>query len=80
VSARSRAGRCALKPVPRRVWAVGAALLLIASLAAQQLTYERIRNSAAEPGNWLTYSGNYSSHRHSALTQITRENVYRLSE
>jgi glucose dehydrogenase len=37
---------------------------------------ERIRNAAAEPGNWLTYSGNYSGHRHSGLTQITRDNAH----
>jgi alcohol dehydrogenase (cytochrome c) len=38
-------------------------------------TYERILNADREPHNWLTYGGNYSSHRYSALGQITRENV-----
>lgn len=34
------------------------------------LSYERIRNSAAEPGNWLTYWGNYQGHHFSPLEQI----------
>jgi len=49
-------------------------LTLAASLSAQ-VTYERIRNAAAEPGNWLTFSGNYFGHRHSPLKQITRQNA-----
>jgi alcohol dehydrogenase (cytochrome c) len=43
-----------------------------------QVSYDRIRNGAAEPGNWLTYSGNYSAHRYSALDQINERNVGRL--
>jgi alcohol dehydrogenase (cytochrome c) len=42
-------------------------------------TYERILNADREPHNWLTYGGNYSSHRYSALGQITRENVGKLA-
>jgi len=42
-------------------------------------TYERIINADREPHNWLTYGGNYSSHRYSALGQITRENVGKLA-
>ena len=48
---------------------------LCPSLALGQVTYERILNADKEPGNWLTYSGNYSSHRYSPLTAITRDNV-----
>ncbi|HXH24357.1 MAG TPA: PQQ-dependent dehydrogenase, methanol/ethanol family [Vicinamibacterales bacterium] len=40
-----------------------------------QVTYERLVNAAAEPHNWLTYSGGYFSQRYSLLTQITRDNV-----
>jgi alcohol dehydrogenase (cytochrome c) len=43
-----------------------------------QITYERLLNTAKEPHNWLTYSGNYSSHRYSLLTQITPANVKNL--
>ena len=50
------------------------ALAMAADVSAQ-VSYERILNADDEPQNWLTYSGNYSSHRHSALTEINRDNV-----
>ena len=40
-----------------------------------QVTFERLLNAEEEPQNWLTYSGNYDSNRHTALDQITTENV-----
>ena len=40
--------------------------------------YERIRDSADEPHNWMTFSGAYNGRRNSALTQITPDNAYRL--
>lgn len=46
--------------------------------AAAQVTYERIRDAAHEPANWLTYSGNYSGHRFSPLRRITPANVAHL--
>src|SRR5512139_861447 len=45
-------------------------LLLVVQVTSGQVPYERIRRAESEPGNWLTYSGNYQSHRHSLLTQI----------
>lgn len=39
------------------------------------LTPDRIENAGAEPENWLTYSGSYSSWRHSGLDEVTTENV-----
>ena len=54
------------------------ALFLLASTLAAQVPYSRILNSAKEPQNWLTYSGNYSGQRYSALNQITAANVPRL--
>ena len=54
-------------------------LLTIAVLPlCSQITPERILNAGKEPGNWLTYSGNYSAHRFSALDQITDQNAARL--
>lgn len=54
-------------------------ILLAAALFAQwtqaQVTHERILNAANEPGNWLTYSGNYAGHRFSTLDQINDGNV-----
>jgi alcohol dehydrogenase (cytochrome c) len=37
--------------------------------------FERILRSNQEPQNWLTYSGNLNSQRHSGLTQIGPENA-----
>jgi PQQ-dependent dehydrogenase (methanol/ethanol family) len=42
------------------------------------LTSERIRNSAAEPQNWLTYWGDYAGHHYSPLAQINTANVKNL--
>jgi alcohol dehydrogenase (cytochrome c) len=42
------------------------------------LSYERIRDSHKEPGNWLTYWGNYQGTHFSALKQIDTTNVGRL--
>ena len=50
-------------------------MLLVTQYLTAQVTTERLLNPAAEPHNWLTYSGNYASTRHSELTQINRGNV-----
>ncbi len=50
-------------------------LIGIVPQASAQVPYERIRDAESEPQNWLTYSGNYASHRFSALDQVNRENV-----
>src|SRR5579864_3049405 len=50
--------------------------LLAAALSANaQVSFERIVKAADEPGNWLTYSGNYQAHRFSPLREITAANV-----
>src|SRR3984893_15558130 len=43
-----------------------------------QVAPERILTADKEPRNWLTYSGNHSAHRYSALDQINDTNVARL--
>jgi alcohol dehydrogenase (cytochrome c) len=48
------------------------------SVGVVAVSYDRIRDAASEPGNWLTYSGNYAGHRHSRLMEIDRANVSRL--
>jgi alcohol dehydrogenase (cytochrome c) len=53
-------------------------LLLLTQTAWAQVSSERIRRAEAEPGNWLTYSGNYQGHRHSPLKEINTTNVVRL--
>ena len=64
------------------------ALLMIVvcsvALAAQQqgppqVTVQDLLNGLKDPTKWLTYSGDYSGHRHSPLTQITPANVNQLS-
>ena len=42
------------------------------------VTYERLRDSDAEPQNWMHYWGNYQGTHSSALKQITTDNVSRL--
>lgn len=49
--------------------------LLFSGCALAQVPYERIVAAAKEPGNWMTYSGNYAGHRFSPLTGITAANV-----
>jgi len=56
------------------------AVLGASHLAAQHVTPERIARAADEPENWLTYSGGYSSQRHTSLRQITRANVRDLEQ
>ena len=59
-----------------------AALALVAacvcSAQPMPVTYERLLRASTEPGNWLTYSGDYSSHHYSRLNLITSDNVERL--
>ena len=49
-----------------------------AMLAQVNVPYERIRDANQEPGNWLTYSRDYSGRRYSPLDQINAGNVSRL--
>ena len=44
-------------------------------IASPDVTAARLLNSAAEPQNWLMYSGDYSAKRHSPLTQINTANA-----
>ena len=53
-----------------------AVLLLSNSFIIAQVPFERlVHSSVAEPGSWLTYSGDYSGHRFSGLSQLTPANV-----
>jgi alcohol dehydrogenase (cytochrome c) len=53
-------------------------LVIGAGLLRAQVSFERIVGAAKEPHNWLTYSGDMTSQRHSTLTQITPDNVKNL--
>lgn len=51
-------------------------VLLAVSAAAQvSVPFERIRNSAQQPGNWFTVGGDYAGHRYSTLAQLTPKNI-----
>ena len=54
-------------------------LFLPAALLAQiNVPYERIRDANKEPGNWLSYSRDYSGQRYSPLDQVNTGNVGKL--
>ncbi len=52
--------------------------LFLSAEGVAQVPYKRIADAGAEPGNWLTYSGGYQSHRFSRLSEITPANAGRL--
>src|SRR6476620_8965800 len=68
----------AMKAV-RKVACALVAALLVAAAAHAQVSAERLRAANAEPQNWLTYSGGYSSWRYSTLDQINAGNASRLT-
>ena len=53
---------------------------LMAGALSAQVPFDRIQNANQEPQNWFTYSGTNMSQRHSALKQITPENVKNLEQ
>jgi len=59
-------------------FSIAASLALLTVHVHGQVTAQRLASSTAEPQNWLTYSGNYSSQRFSLLDQITPANVKNL--
>ncbi len=57
---------------------LAACVVALGSLVGAQVTPDRLVRAAAEPQNWLTYSGGYFSQRYSALNQIQRSNAKNL--
>jgi alcohol dehydrogenase (cytochrome c) len=55
------------------------AYMAIADGARAQVTFDRLLNSAKEPQNWMTYSGDYLGRRFSALDQVNTSNVRTLT-
>ena len=62
----------------RAVLFVAIACAFATPAARGQAGYDAIKNAAAAPQNWLTYSGNYAGTRFSSLGQIDTSNVRRL--
>ena len=50
-------------------------LTLLAAASQATVTSDRLLRADREPHNWLSYSGNYSGHRYSPLSQINPTNV-----
>ena len=50
-------------------------LPLLTAAPTSEVTYDRLLHADREPHNWLSYSGNYSGHRYSPLSQINRTNI-----
>ena len=69
-----RSLRLTVMIVAAGTWSVAAQ-----QIAAPQVTAQDLRNGLKDPSRWLTYAGDYTNQRHSPLTQITPENVSRLT-
>jgi glucose dehydrogenase len=63
----------------RTLAALGLAICAVAYAHAQQIGAADLLRGLAQPSRWLMHSGDYTSKRHSPLTQITPENVARLT-
>jgi alcohol dehydrogenase (cytochrome c) len=57
------------------MWAQGRGGAPSREAPVTNVPFERIVNANKEPQNWLTYSGNLSSQRHSGLTQVDPTNA-----
>ena len=57
-----------------------AVILSVIGGFAGEVDSQRLNNAAKEPHNWLTYGGDYSARRYSALDQINRGNIGKLSK
>jgi alcohol dehydrogenase (cytochrome c) len=61
--------------VAARILAAAWVLYGFAGHLSAQVTFERLENAAKEPQNWMTYSGDYSGKRFSALDQVNITNA-----
>src|SRR5258708_31914342 len=52
---------------------------IFANPAHAQVTFDRLLNSSKEPQNWMTYSGDYTGRRFSALDQINVTNAHSMT-
>ena len=65
-------------PLPRPLFLLSL-FLLFASPAFSGVDDKRLRTADTDPGSWLSYGRNYAEDRFSTLSQITAENVGKLS-
>ena len=57
---------------------IGLIASVFSGYAHSQVTFDRLLNSAKEPQNWMTYSGDYSGKRFSPLDQVNLTNAQHL--
>src|SRR6058998_2765297 len=69
-----------MKPPMRSVLSAVFLVSLVMPILRAQVSNDRLLRSAAEPHNWMTYSGTYASQRYSALSQINPSNVKSLEQ
>ncbi|MFD1140935.1 PQQ-dependent dehydrogenase, methanol/ethanol family [Larkinella insperata] len=60
------------------VFSVAVCLALVADNPVQSIDDSRLLNAQHQPGDWLTYGGNYAEDRYSRLSQLTPQNVGQL--
>ena len=53
-------------------------LLAVSTASTAQVTTQHLLDAAKSPNNWLMYSGDYRSHRHSGLKEMTPANAARM--
>jgi alcohol dehydrogenase (cytochrome c) len=62
-----------------RILATWLTISLFTSGTLAQVTFDRLLNSAKEPQNWMTYSGDYLGRRFSALDQVNTTNAHSMT-
>src|SRR5215813_11271721 len=69
-----------MKPPMRSVLSAVFLVSLVIPILRAQVSNDRLLRAAAEPRNWMMYSGTYASQRYSTLNQITPANVKNLEQ
>ncbi len=66
-------------PLTAFITAVGCLPALAQQGTSQPVTSQMLLDGLKDPTKWLTFGGDYTSQRHSPLTQLTPQNVNRLT-
>jgi len=69
-----------MKPPMRSVLSAVFLVSLVMPILRAQILNDRLLRAAAEPHNWMMYSGTYASQRYSTLSQINPSNVKNLEQ
>jgi len=69
-----------MKPPMRSVLSAVFLVSLVMPILRAQVLNDRLLRAAADPHNWMMYSGTYASQRYSTLSQINPSNVKNLEQ